>query len=132
QHLLGCHRHDLGIGRHETPLLDQVDKLRPDLAGYPLADATVLLDIGPFPDQIEMIGIPSVATEHPVLDLLVRAMKRVVVAVIELVEELDELVARAGFDPEIVDVKVVSLGRQRYESHWYLFFDVMGYLRRGE
>jgi len=69
-----------------------------------------------------MIGVCGVATEHPVLDLLVRTMKRVVVAVIELVEELDELVARAGFDPEIVDVKVVALGRQRYESRWCLLF----------
>jgi hypothetical protein len=49
-------------------------------------------------------------------------MKRVVVAVIELVEELDEPLARSGFDPEIVDVKIVAFGRQRYESHWYLLF----------
>jgi hypothetical protein len=27
------------------------------------------------------------------------------------------LVAGAGFDPEIVDVKVVALGSQRYQSH---------------
>src|SRR5262249_48155197 len=110
---------------HEAPLLDQLDKLRPDLTGYLLPDAPMLLDIRPFPDQIEMIGVPGVAAQDPVLDLLVRTMKRVVVAVIELVEELDEPVARAGFDPEIVDVKVVALSRQRYESHWYLLFYVM-------
>src|SRR5207247_9649297 len=105
EHLLGRHRHDLGIGRYEAPLLDQLDKLRPDLTGYPLADAPMLLDIRPFPDQIEMIGVPGVAAHPPDLDLLVRTMKRVVVAVIERVEELDALVARAGFDSGMVDVK---------------------------
>jgi Tfp pilus assembly PilM family ATPase len=52
-------------------------------------------------------------------------VKWVVVAVVELVEELDELVAPAGFDPEIVDVKVVALGRQRYQSHSSLLCEVI-------
>ena len=45
EHLLRCHRHDLGIGRDKTSLLDQADKLGPDLARHLFADASVLLDI---------------------------------------------------------------------------------------
>jgi len=85
----------------------------------------VLLDIPPFADQIEMVGVPGVAAQHPVLDLRGRAVERVVVAVIELVEELDELVAGAGFDPEVIDVKVVALGRQWYQSHSPLLCEVI-------
>ena len=116
EHLLRCHRDDLGIGRHKAPAFDQADKLGPDLARYLFADAPVLLDIPPFADQIEMVGVAGVAAQHAVFDLCRRAVKRVVVAVVELVEELDELVAPAGFDPEVVDVKVVALGCQRYQS----------------
>src|SRR5271169_7227538 len=97
--------------------LDQADELRPDFARHSLTDLPVLLDIPPFADQVEVVGVASVAAEHPVLDLCGRAVKRVVVAVVELVEELDELVAPTGFDPEVVDVKVVALGCQRYQSH---------------
>ena len=43
------------------------------------ANAAVLLDIRPLADQIEMIGIGGVATQHAVLDLGARAVERVVV-----------------------------------------------------
>ena len=89
------------------PALAQPDELRPDLARHSLANAPVLLDIGPFPDQIEMIRITGVAAEHAVLDLLVRTVEGVVVAVIELVKQLDEFVAPAGLYPEIVDMKII-------------------------
>jgi len=45
------------------------------------------------------------------------ARERVVVAVIEFVEQLDELVAAPGLHLEIIDMEVVPLGRQRYQSH---------------
>jgi len=85
----------------------------------------VLFDVPPFADQVEVVGVPRVATQYPVLHLCRRAMKRVVVAVVELVEEFDELVAPAAFDPEVVDVKVVALGRQRYQSHSPLLCEVI-------
>jgi hypothetical protein len=49
-----------------------------------------------FADQIEMVGIGGVATQHSVLDLGAGAVERVVLAVIDLVEQLDERVAAAG------------------------------------
>ena len=49
--------------------LDQADELRPDFACHSLADAPVLLDIPPFADQIEMVGVTGVAAQHAVFDL---------------------------------------------------------------
>ena len=74
----------------------------------------MLLDICPFADQIEVVGIGGVTTQHTVFDLSARAVERVVVAVIEFVEQLDELTAAAGLHPEIVDVKVIALCSQWY------------------
>src|SRR4051794_20362925 len=47
-------------------------------------------------------------------------MERVIVAVIELVEQLHKLVAPAGLHAEIVDMKVVALIRQWYKCHFSL------------
>src|SRR5258708_37698243 len=75
------------------------------------------LPIAPFADQVEMIGIGAVAAQHAVLHLRRRAVERVVVAVIEFVEQLDELVAPPRLHLEVIDVEVVPLRRQRYQSH---------------
>src|SRR5579864_1542547 len=99
------------------PAFDQTDELRPDLARHLLADAAMFLDVAPFADQVEMVGVGRIAAQDAVLDLRRRAVERVVVAVIELVEQLDEIVAPAGLYVEIIDVKVVALCRQRYQSH---------------
>src|SRR5262249_22471483 len=96
--------------RHEMAALDQVYKFRLDLARNHFADAPVLLDIGPLTDQIEMVGIRGIATQHAVLDLRARAVERVVVAVVEFIEQLDKLVPSTGLDPKIIDMKVISLG----------------------
>ena len=69
--------------------LDQLHEFWLDFARNELANASVLLDIGPFADQIEMVGIGGVATQHAVFDLSARAVERVVVAVITFVEQLD-------------------------------------------
>src|ERR1700738_25728 len=86
-----------------------------DLARHKFANAAVLLDIRPLTDQIEMIRIGSVATQHAVLDLGARAVERVVVPVIEFVEQFDKLVTAAGLYPKIINVKVVALRRQWYQ-----------------
>jgi hypothetical protein len=44
--------------------LDQPYKFRLDFAHHELANAAVLLDIGPFADQIEMVEIGRVATRR--------------------------------------------------------------------
>ena len=77
--------------------LDQLHKFRLDLAGHQFADASVLLDIGPFANQIEMVGIGGVSAPHAVFDLCPRPVERVGVAAIELVKQLDKLVAAPGF-----------------------------------
>src|SRR6516164_5080230 len=84
----------------------------------------MLLNIGPFADPIEMIGIGGVTTQHTVLDLGAGAVERIVVTVIELVEQLDELVTAAGLYPKIVNMKVVALGRQWYQCHHSLLLSV--------
>src|SRR6266550_4414212 len=122
EYLLRRHRHDLGIIRHKMATLDQLHKFRPDLARDKLADAAVLLDVAPFTDQVEMVGVFGVAAQHAVLHLRRRAVERVVVAVIEFVEQLDELVAASWFHLEIVDMEVVAFCRQRYQSHNVLPF----------
>jgi hypothetical protein len=105
-----------------VPALDQLHEARLDLARNQFANASVLLDIGPLADQIEMVRISGVASQHAILDLGARAVKRIVVAVIELIEQLDELVAPAGLHSKIVDMKVVAFGRQRYQCHSSLSF----------
>src|SRR5437764_5272361 len=80
EHFLWRHRHDLGIGRHEMPALDQLHEFRPDLARDQFADAAVLVDVAPFADQVEMVGVGAVAAQHAVLHLRGRAVERVVVA----------------------------------------------------
>src|SRR6202030_1611703 len=97
--------------------LDQLNEFRPDLARDRLADAAMLVDVAPFADQIEMVGVGGVAAQYAVLHLRPRLVKRVVVTVIELVEQLDERVAPARLHPEVIDVEVVAFGRQRYECH---------------
>src|SRR5271155_5610337 len=64
-----------------------------------------------------MVGARGVTTQHAVLDLGAWAVERVVVAVIELVEQVDKLVAPAWLHPKIVNMEVVALGRQRYQCH---------------
>ena len=97
--------------------LDQLHEFRPDFAGDKFADAAVLLDVAPFADQVEVVGISGVAAQHAVLHLRRGAVERVVVAVIEFVEQLDKLVAASRFHLEIVDMEVVAFRRQRYQSH---------------
>src|SRR6202030_2789563 len=97
--------------------LDQLHEFRLDLARHQFANAAVLLDIRPLADQIEMIRIGSVATQHAVLDLGPRAVERVVVPVIEFVEQFDKLVTAAGLYPKIINVKVVALRRQWHQCH---------------
>src|SRR5437868_2486247 len=122
EHLLRRHRDDLGIIRHKMATLDQLYEVRADLARDKLADAAVLLDVAPFTDQVEMVGVFGVAAQHAVLHLRRRAVERVVVAVIELVEQLDKFVAASRFHLEIVDMEVVAFRRQRYQSHRILPF----------
>ena len=86
-------------------------------ARHQFADASVLLDIGPFANQIEMVGIGGVSAQHAVFDLCPRPVERVGVAVIELVEQLDKLIAAPSLHAKIVNMKVVALGRQWYECH---------------
>ena len=47
--------------------LDQLDKFRLDLARHELANAPVLIDIGPFADQIEIVQAGSLATQDAAL-----------------------------------------------------------------
>src|SRR4051794_18171408 len=96
---------------------DQLHEFRLDLARDQVADAAVLADIGPFADQVEMVRVLGIAAQDAVLDLRRRSVERVVVAVVELVEQLNEFVAAPQFYTEIVDVEVVSLARQRYQCH---------------
>ena len=42
--------------------LDQLDKFRLDLARNELANAPMLLDIGPFTDKVEMVRVGGIAT----------------------------------------------------------------------
>src|SRR6202035_33970 len=85
---------------HEMATLNQLHEFRLDLARHQLANAAVLLDVGPFADQIEMIRIGSVATQHAGRDLGARAVEWVVVPVIEFVEQFDKLVTAAGLYPK--------------------------------
>src|ERR1051325_10126383 len=115
ENLLWGHRHDLGVGWHKMAALDQLHEFRLDLARDEFSDLAVLVDVAPFADQIKMIGVVGVAAQHAVFCLRRRAVEWVVVAVIEFVEQLDEFVAPAGLHPEIVDMEVVALRRQRYQ-----------------
>src|SRR5260370_42027648 len=99
------------------PALDQTDEFRPDLARDLLANAAMLVDVAPFAAQVEMVGVGGVAAQDAILDLGRRAVERVVVAVVDLVAELDEIVAAAPLHAKIMDVKIIALGRQRYQSH---------------
>jgi hypothetical protein len=60
EHLLRGHRHDLGVSGHEMAALDQLHKLRLDLARDELADPAMLVDISPLPDQVEMVGVGGI------------------------------------------------------------------------
>jgi ABC-type siderophore export system fused ATPase/permease subunit len=64
-----------------------------------------------------MVGIGSVAAQHAVLHLRTRAVERVIVAVIELIEKLDEFIAAPGLHAEIINVEIVALSRQRNQRH---------------
>jgi hypothetical protein len=44
-----------------------------------------------------MVGIGGGAIQDTLLDLSARAVERIIVTVIELVEQLDELLVRPGF-----------------------------------
>src|SRR5258706_9935772 len=110
--------------------LDQLDEFRPDLARHLFADAAMLVDVAPLADQVEMVGIRAVAAQHAVLHLRRRAVERVVVAVVEFVEQLDELVAAPRLHLEIIDVEVVPLRRQRYQSHCDLLLHFTSSSRR--
>src|SRR3954451_3969921 len=57
EHLLRRHRHDLGVGRDEMAALDQLHEFRLDLARHVLPDAAMLVDVAPFTDQVEMVGV---------------------------------------------------------------------------
>src|SRR5262249_29964909 len=117
EHLLWRHRHDPGIGRDKVAALDQLYEFGPELARDEFPDAPVLVDVGPFADQVEMVGVGGVAAQHAVLDLRPGAAERGAIAVIERVEQLDELVAATGLHPEIVDVEIVAPRGQRDERH---------------
>jgi hypothetical protein len=45
------HRDDLRVFRHEMSVLDQLHEFRLDLARDEFADASVLVDVGPFSDK---------------------------------------------------------------------------------
>ena len=49
--------------------LDKLCKFRLDLARPELTDTPVLFNIGPFADQVEMVGIGVVTTQHAIFDL---------------------------------------------------------------
>src|SRR5262249_52575311 len=85
--------------------------------GQDLADLGMDFDVGPFADEIEMVGIGDVAAKDAVLHLCRRFVHRVRVGVVELVEETDELLTAAGLHPEIIDVQEMALLGQGLERH---------------
>src|SRR4051794_1995319 len=87
------HRDDLRVFRHEMSVFDQLHEFGLDLARDEFANAAVLVDVTPFADQVEMVRVLAVAAEHAILHLRRRAVERVIIAVIELVEQLDEFIA---------------------------------------
>src|SRR5471030_174140 len=110
-------RDDLGVVRHELAALDEADESRLELLGEDLADPGMDFNVGPFADEIEMIGVVDVAAQHAVLHLGRRFVHRVDVGIVELVEQPDELVAASRLHAKIVDVKIIALAGQRYERH---------------
>src|SRR5436190_8792947 len=97
----GDHFH---VFRHELSAHNVLDEFRFDVVGQNLADARVLLDVGPLGNQEETLGVLDVAAEHAVLHLRRRFVHRVAIGIIELLEQAYELVLMAGGDAEIVDV----------------------------
>src|SRR5579883_2840926 len=64
-----------------------------------------------------MVGVGDVAAEDAVLHLRRRFVHRILVGIVEGVEEADELVAHPGLHAEIIDMEEVALLRQRLERH---------------
>src|SRR5215471_2537270 len=94
----------LHVFRDELSTFDVLDEGRFDLIGQNLADARVLLDVGPFGNQEEALRILDVATEHAVLHLGRRFVHRIAVRIVELVEQANEFVLVASGNAEIVYV----------------------------
>src|SRR5262245_58160033 len=91
QQVLGGAGDDLRVGRNETAALDQLHEGGLEVLGQVPADLRVNLDVRPLPEQIEVIGIPDIATEYAVLYLRRRLVHGVLVGLVEGTEERGEL-----------------------------------------
>src|SRR5262245_59108624 len=69
QDLVRRRRYDLDVLRNEFAALDVFDEFRLDLVRQNLADAGMLLDIGPLRNQKEPLRVLGVAAQHAVLHL---------------------------------------------------------------
>src|SRR6185437_1133734 len=108
---LGRARYDLRIDRRKFAAIEEFYELRLHRR-RDFADRDMGIDIRPFGDEAEVIGVIIVPAENTILDLRGGFMERVIRAVIERIEKLDEPVARPGLHLEIIDVKIIPLRRQ--------------------
>src|SRR5207253_90361 len=101
--------YDFHIFGDELPAFDIFDEFRLDLVRKDLANACMLVDVGPLRDQEEALRILGIATENPILHLRFRLVHGIAIRVVELLERLDELFLMPPLHAEIIDMQVVAL-----------------------
>ena len=73
--------------------------------------------LGPFGNQVKVVGIFDITKHYPVLNLGIRLVHGVLVRVVEFLEFPEKLRTCPRLYPEVIDVKIVPPARKRFLRH---------------